>query len=153
MGNIIKGDDLMLFDAEGHSIAYASSHVLTITADKADIQTKDHGIWGGSEVNKITWEITSENLYTTDAYDKLFTSMIAKEPIDVYFGSKKETDADKTVANGDYSFWTGASGYYGKAYITSLTANANSGENATFSLTLSGTGKIVKVTTIPNAAE
>lgn len=151
MANIIKGDDLMLFNASGKSIAFATSHVLTITADKSDIQTKDHGIWGGSEVNKITWEITSENLYTTAAYDELFTSMVAKTAIDVYFGSKQETDTDKTVANGDYANWTGASGYYGKAFITSLTANANSGENATFSLTLSGTGKIVKATTIPNA--
>lgn len=101
--NIMKGDDLMLFDAEGHSIAYATQHTLTITADAADISSKDHGFWGGSEVNKISWEITSENLYTTAAYDSLFTQMIAKQPITVFFGLKTET-GDGTVVDGDYDF-------------------------------------------------
>jgi len=148
---IIKGDDLMLFDASGHSIAFATSHVLTISADAQEINTKDHGIWGGSEVGKISWEITSENLYTGEAYDTLFNSMVARTAIDVYFGTKTENDPDKTVANGDYQYWTGASGYTGKAFITSLVANANTGENATFSVTLTGTGKIVKAATIPTA--
>jgi TP901-1 family phage major tail protein len=142
---IIKGDDLMLFDAEGKSIAFATAHTLTITADAADISSKDHGIWGGSEVNKISWEITSENLYTSDAYDSLFNSMLSRQPITVYFGLKAENDPEKTVANGDYPNWTKATGAYtGEAFITSLTANANSGENATFSVTLTGTGKISK---------
>ena len=159
--NIIKGDDLMLFDSAGKSIAYATSHTLTITADAADISTKDHGIWKGSEVNKISWEISSENLFTDGSYDALFTAMISRQPVKVYFGHKIQSDADKTVVNDDYPFWTGGwaadavasgtpaasatnQGYTGLAYITSLTANANTGENATFSLTLTGTGKIAK---------
>ncbi len=143
--NIIKGDDLMLFDADGHSIAYATQHTLTITADAADISSKDHGFWGGSEINKITWEITSENLYTTTAYDDLFNKMIAKQAITVYFGMKAETGTG-TVVDGDYEYWSKKtnSTYTGKVFITSLTANANSGENATFSVTLTGTGKIEK---------
>lgn len=147
--NIMKGDDLMLFDAEGHSIAYATQHTLTVTADAADISSKDHGFWGGSEVNKISWEITSENLYTTAAYDSLFTQMIAKKPITVFFGLKTET-GDGTVVDGDYEYWSkkANSTYTGKAFITSLTANANSGENATFSVTLTGTGKIAKDTAV-----
>ena len=58
---IIKGDDLMLFvnvatgaTPDYRSIAYATSHVLTLSAEATDTSTKDHGIWGGSEVNKIT---------------------------------------------------------------------------------------------------
>ncbi|MCI9607297.1 MAG: phage tail protein [Muribaculaceae bacterium] len=147
MSKIIKGDNLMLFDAEGKSLAFATAHTLTITADAVDISSKDHGIWGGNEVNKITWEISSENLYTVEAYDSLFEKMIAREAIDVFFGLKRENDPDKTVADGDYPNWTKeATCYNGKAFITSLTANANSGENATFSLTLTGTGKITKAT-------
>jgi len=34
--------------------------------------------------------------------------------------------------------------YSGKAFVTSLTANANTGENATFSITLTGSGALVK---------
>lgn len=160
--NIIKGDDLMLFDSVGKSIAYATSHTLTITADTTDTSTKDHGIWKGSEVNKINWEITSENLFTDDSYDALFNAMLTREPVKVYFGKKVQDDPEKTVVNDDYPFWTGGvaadayssgnpsagkknKGYSGLAFITSLTANANTGENATFSVTMTGTGKISKV--------
>lgn len=147
--NIIKGDDLMLFDAQGKSLAFATSHTLSISADAVDTSSKDHGVWGANEVNKITWEITSENLYTEAAYDDLVGKMLAREAITVFFGTKKENDPDKTVADGDYTNWTGAKGYTGKAFITSLSANANTGENATYSATFTGTGKLTKVEAIP----
>ena len=159
---LIKGDDLMLFNGTtGKSYAYATAHTLTITADTADTSSKDHGVWTGNEVAKISWEITSENLYTSEGFDSLFGDMINRKPIDVIFGLKQKGEADKTVADGDYANWTpeykaDATGkptapetdttnsnmYMGKAYITSLTANANTAENATYSVTLTGTGSI-----------
>lgn len=165
---IIKGDDLMLFNGTtGKSYAFATAHTLTITADTADTSSKDHGVWTGNEVAKISWEITSENLYTTDGFDSLFNDMINRKPIDVAFGLKQKGKADSTVADGDYSNWTPDYGavvsenanpeapsgdtteqkmYMGSAYITSLTANANTGENATYSVTLTGTGSIKHAT-------
>lgn len=141
MANIIKGDDLMLFDAQGKSIAFATSHSLSISADSADVSSKDSGKWKANEVNKLGWEITSENLFTSDSYDTLFSSMVSRTAIDVFFGLKKET------TDGTESGWSKGSGTYtGKAYITSLTANANSGDNATYSVTLTGTGEIKKAT-------
>lgn len=159
---IIKGDDLMLFDSYGRSIAYATSHQLSLTADTADINSKDHGIYGGREVNKINWEITTENLFTATAFSDLFDSMMTRKPIRLIWGSKKEAGNDKTVVNGDYENWTpyflmsGTSNatlskmpaYYGNAYITSLSANSNTGENATFSATFSGDGKIKRITDV-----
>lgn len=156
MSKIIQGRDLMLFDNDGHSYAYATNHTLTMTAETTDISSKDHGIWGASEVSKYTWEITSENLYTVDAYDEMFDAMIAATPITVRFGLKTEqVDMSKNVADGDLAlpYWTSQSSYYeGKVIITSLTANANNGENATFSVTLTGTGSIKKTTpaVVPN---
>lgn len=154
MAKIEKGDDLMLFDAAGKSMAFATSHVLTITGETTDVTSKDHGIWQGNEVSKFNWEITSENLYTMDLYDDLFDKMMSREPMTVYFGKKKENDPDKSVADGDYPNWTvdaGANKYVrtGKVLITSLVANANTGENATCSVTLTGTGKISKANAIP----
>ena len=141
---IIKGKDLMLFDNAGNSYAYATNHTLTITAETSDISSKDHGIWGASEISKYTWEITSENLFTTDSYNAMFDNMLTGSAITVRFGIKSQTDNTKTVADGDLEKWTSATkGYYeGKVFITSLTANANNGENATYSVTLTGTGKI-----------
>ena len=164
----IKGDDLMLFNGTtGKSYAFATAHTLTITADTADTSSKDHGVWTGNEVAKISWEITSENLYTSDGFDSLFDKMINREAIPVAFGLKQKGAADKTVANEDYNNWTPDYGatvpekgdptapsedsttkdmYMGSAYITSLTANANTGENATYSVTLTGTGSIKRTT-------
>lgn len=146
MKQILKGDELMLFK-DKKSIAYATSHVLTITGNTVDIASKDHGFWGASEVGSLTWEITSENLYTQDAYDKLFDAMVACEPIDVAFG--KVANYDKNGIDNETNNWapdtaTEGSVKYGKAVITSLVANANTGENATFSITLTGQGAITK---------
>ena len=158
---IIKGDDLMLFDSYGRSMAYATSHTLTLTADTTDINSKDHGIYGGKEVTKINWEITTENLYSVAAWNDLFDAMMLRKPIRVMWGSKKESSNDKTVVNGDYENWTPyfitgittpselkVAAYYGNAYITNLSANANTGENATFSATFSGDGKFKRITDV-----
>lgn len=149
---IIKGDDLMLFDATGKSLAFATAHTLTISADAVETSSKDGGIWASNEVNKVSWELTTENLYTVEAYDDLFSKIIAREPIVVYFGTKKESDPEKTVVDGDYDSWSGSKGYTGKALLTSLVANANTGENATYSATFTGTGKITKAAAIPATA-
>jgi len=148
---IIKGDNLMLFKQDGStykSMAYATAHTLTISAETQNINSKDHGAWSGNNVNKLSWEITSENLYVGTEYDALFTAMTSRSPLTVAFGTKHEAD-NVIVADGDASCYTAdASGYYyGNAYITSLAANANTGENATYSVTLTGTGKIAKKTT------
>ena len=146
MKQILKGDELMLFKNK-KSIAYATSHVLTITGNTVDIASKDHGFWGASEVGSLTWEITSENLYTQDAYDELFDAMVACEPIDVAFGKVSNYDKngiDNSTANWAPDTATEGSVKYGKAVITSLVANANTGENATFSITLTGQGAITK---------
>lgn len=149
--NIIKGRDLMLFDSSGHAYAFATNHTFSMTAETTDISTKDHGKWGASEVAKYSWEITSENLYTVEDYDSLFTSMIAGSAITVRFGLK---GAAADVAEGlnpaegstALGYWQSGNTYYtGKVIITSLVANANNGENATYSLTLTGVGSISKV--------
>lgn len=147
---IIKGRDLMLFNSDGHSYAYATNHTLSITAETSDISSKDHGVWGASEVSKYSWEITTENLYTVDDYDSLFNAMIAGSPITVRFGLK-QTPADPTMTPADGNlalpYWTSQNSFYqGKVIITSLTVNANNGDNATYSLTLTGVGSISKTT-------
>lgn len=147
---IIKGRDLMLFNNDGHSYAYATNHTFTMTAETSDITSKDHGVWGASEVSRVTWEITSENLYSTEDYDSMFQTMTAGDPITIRFGLKNTpSDPDMTPADGNMAlpYWTSQNTFYqGKALITSLVANANNGENATYSITLTGVGKMQKVT-------
>ena len=143
MATIIKGDELMLFKND-QSLAFATAHTLTISGSTIDISSKDHGYWRASEIGNITWEITSENLYTDADYDALFSAMINKEKVTVKFGHASSYDVNGL---GELSYWSPASTglYTGEAFITSLTANANTGENATFSVTLSGAGALKKV--------
>ena len=143
MATIIKGDELMLFKND-QSLAFATAHTLTISGSTIDISSKDHGYWGASEIGNITWEITSENLYTDADYDALFSAMINKQKVTVKFGHASNYDVNGLDT---LSYWSPATTglYTGEAFITSLTANANTGENATFSVTLSGAGALKKV--------
>lgn len=147
MKNITKGDQLMLFVA-GKSIAFATAHTLTLTANTTDIASKDHGIYGAKDVSTITWEITTENLFAESDYATLVDSMLTGQPVDVVFAN-----AASWVKNGidnSTKTWTPDSTgtqLSGKAIITSLTANANTGENATFSATFTGVGEISKAGT------
>ena len=144
MERIVKGDELMLFNDE-KSIAYATSHTLTINGNAIDISSKDHGFWGASEIGNITWEITSENLFTEKYYDILFDAMINKTKLTVAFGFASDWDVNGLTGNNtQYDLDKTTSYYSGKAFVTSLTANANTGENATFSITLTGSGALVK---------
>lgn len=51
----IKGSDLMLFVA-GKSVAYATSHTLSVSADTTDTSNKDEGGggWASSDINKLS---------------------------------------------------------------------------------------------------
>lgn len=143
---IIKGKDLMLFDSDSHSFAYATNHTLTLSSELATVSSKDHGLWDGGEVQKFSWEISTENLYTEDDFVTMFDHWTAGDKITVKFGLKSE-DLDGIVGDQSHDYWTLDSSkpyFQGQVIITSLTANANNGENATYSATLKGIGKIEK---------
>lgn len=136
----IKGGDMMLFIG-GKSIAYATSHTLTINADTSDTSNKDEGGggWRSEEVNILSWEATTENLMGDgegNTYESLVAMMLAKQPINAVFG-EKSSDATDVPTGG----WTG-SGFSGKVIITSIEINATNGEIATFSATFTGHGAL-----------
>lgn len=154
--SIQKGTDIMVFVKEDNiykSIAHATNHTLNISGETVEVNSKDFGEFGASSVNKITWEITSENLMTED-YEKLFDLMMAKTELDLVFGMKSvTTNIEDQTAPSAPNYYTPkdnvASGYQGakkgKAIITSLQENSPNGENATFTVTFTGVGSITRV--------
>lgn len=152
---IIKGKDLMLFDgSNSHSFAYATNHTLTLSAELATVSSKDHGMWDGGEVQKFAWEISSENLYTTADFETMFDHWVAGDDITVKFGLKSESlDGIVGESNEYWTLDTSKTYYQGNAIITSLTANANNGDNATYSITLKGVSKFEKHIAQAAAAE
>lgn len=145
--NKIKGGDLMVF-MSGKSISLATNHTLSINGDTQDTSNKDDGgDWGSSEVSLLSWEASTENLYTLDTtdgntYDDLFDAMVNKTQLDLVFAKKSESGTQ--VPSGGWT--TASNGYKGKACITSLELNAQNGEYATYSATFTGIGALTKVT-------
>lgn len=150
----VKGSDIMLFTytTSGYqSIAHGTSHSLSLSADTEDINDKDCGIYGKTEVNKINWEIQADHMYTTSDYDKLFQTMTYMKPITVVFGLKADTEIAGNPADVNINSagnWTNNSSYIygGNAIITSLDWNADAGSRSTISVTLQGQGAITKGT-------
>lgn len=171
---VISGSDLMLFDSTGKSVGYATNHTLTISTEQVNTTSKDHGPYGSVRVNTINWELSSENLYTTEEYEALFDAMMQKKAFILHFGLKTlpSNEAD-TVAGDQFNAWsmantanvadsqtesvgsysdttdgvsTAVHGFVGKAFITNLQVNAAAGENATFQATFTGDGALKHIT-------
>lgn len=143
MSKKIKGQELMLF-VNGKSIAYATNHTLNLSAELADVSNKDEGSgdWKVQEVKQMSWEATTENLYSVDGYNSLFTLMTAKTPITAVFAPKTETDIN--VPSG--GTWTASSGYTGSVIINSIAVNAQVGDYATFTVNFTGVGALTAYT-------
>ena len=143
----IQGGDLMLF-IDNKSIAYATSHTLEINGETQDTSNKDEGGggWASSEVSILSWQATSENLFTLDGegndFADLFDLMVAKTPITAVFAKKSQTATDVPTGG-----WTaGTPKYTGNVVITNLSLNAPNGEYATYSVQFQGVGALTKTT-------
>ena len=142
----IKGGDMMLF-LNSKSIAYATSHTLTISGDTQDTAYKDEGggDWASNEISKLSRTAQRENMYSIDGkgsnFDDLFDIMVAKTPVSATFSKKKETDTDVPETG-----WTASKpDYEGKVINTSLELNAPNGEYATYTVQFTGVGALKKV--------
>lgn len=150
---ITKGGDLMLF-VGGKSIAFATNHTLSISADTKETSTKDSGgLWQTSEVGMLSWSCSSENMIGNPmagiGYDELFDMMVARKPITGVFALEgNSTDyAENKLGAAPTNGWTAKAedGYTGQMVITSLEKNAPNGENATMKVDFQGIGELKKV--------
>lgn len=151
---IIKGSSLMVF-LNGDPIAFATSHSFNKNLNTNEVSTKDHGDYTAVIPGNITWEATTENLYSVAGWDAVNNAFKAKKEVNLAFGPASNyagsvTTAQAGIVGNDNANWTpaaqGATGVtaveYGKAYITSLQVTAAAGDNATFTATFTGTGEL-----------
>lgn len=144
--DILKGSKLMVFIGDT-PIAFATSHSLSITMNTTEISTKDHGDFPSVIGQNITWELTTENLYSDDGETALWNAMKTMQPVTVKFAPATEYDnasAEPGIVGVDSATdWTpGTAIASGKALVTSLSVNAPSGDNATLSATFTGVGAL-----------
>lgn len=152
---IIKGSSLMVF-LNGAPIAFATSHSFSKTLNTNEVSTKDHGDYTANIPGNISWEATTENLYSVAGYDLVNTAFNTKAEVQVAFGAASNytgavtsTQQGIVGANGGSNNWSpGSTVEYGNAFITSLQVTAAAGDNATFTATFTGNGDLTTGTPV-----
>ena len=143
--DIIKGGHLMVF-INNNPVAFATSHSLSKTLNTQQISTKDHGDTAATLPQNITWEITTENLYSLAGYQTLNTAFNSMQEVTLYFGEASYSQVSPQTSivgeDGATEWQKEGFGETGKAYITSLQVTAAAGDNATFSATFTGNGSL-----------
>lgn len=146
LNEVIKGDVLMLFNAQGKSFGGATNHTLSISPEYTEVMCKDCGETPWKKLSKINWQITTENLYVSDEYEDFLTKALNDTEFTIIFGASNwvPVGLEKAGTNGasidNWSVDANGVVYTGKVKISSLTLNASSGDNATYSVTLDGVG-------------
>jgi predicted secreted protein len=161
---------MMLFIKEGSgtmkSIAFATSHTLTVSTDTQQTSTKDDGgKFQSSDYGIISWSASSENLCSYDGagynYQDLINLMLSQTKVTATFSIEGSSGDAYPYANKINSVddvtgkvWSPALegtigstenkslGYTGTVLITSVEVNAPNGENATFTVQLQGDGPL-----------
>ena len=143
------GKNLMLF-VNGKSIAFATSHTFSPTATVTETSTITKDTIGNQAVNIVTgysWTISSDNVMAwkgdtnnTDtpagnSYEDLLKLLIQGTKVDVSFaiGTGFNTTTGWTEAGSVVS---------GSGYVTDASVTADVNDNATFSITITGSGDL-----------
>ena len=130
----------------GNTIGYATSASLSVNMDLRDSTTKSSGGWQENLGGLKSWEISGDAFVDVDA--------------DTFTGNDPFIDGtptDSTLKNigslwttwqaGDavvVAFGNDTKEWYGNAIITSISIDAGVEENATYSISLTGTGQLSK---------
>jgi hypothetical protein len=141
------GKSLMLF-VGGKSIAFATSHTFSPSATVTETSQVTKDTIGNAATNIVTgysWTISSDNVMAWDGdtqntntpagntYEDLLNLLIAGTKVDVVFalGTSFNTSSGWTPAGTQVS---------GSGYVTDASVTADVSDNATFSVTITGTG-------------
>ena len=145
--DILKGSKLMVF-LGGSPIGFATSHSLSMTTNTTQVSTKDHGDFPSTIAQNITWEVSAENLYSEAGESTYMTAMKTMQPVTVVFAeagnySNTTSQGATPMATTSGAEWTlGTKIAEGQALITSFSINAPAGDNATMSVTFTGSGEL-----------
>ena len=146
--DIIKGSKLMVFIGDS-PIAFATSHSLNLTMNTTEVSSKDHGDFPAVIAQNISWEVTTENLYSDAGQTALWNAMKTMQPVTIKFA--EASNYSNTSAQQGIVGVQGAQGWTvdtshiiasGTALVTSLSVNAPAGDNATISATFTGSGSL-----------
>ena len=156
INDILNGAQLIV-SVNGTVEAFATSCSISFTTNTSEVATKEFGKYPGKVLQTVEWEVTTENLCGNGNFANLLKLLQTKAgnntPVQIVVGQSQTgdwNDGKGTVtrgAQGDMSigsFKAPTAWFTGYAYITSLSANAAVGDNATMSATFTGVGALEK---------
>lgn len=135
---LVNGTDLVLYvgDTNAVAVAFATSCSLEVSLDEIDQTNKDSGGWKQIIGGLRSWSVSAEALYQNEAESskKAFVDFWA------LLDTRSSVDIEFSIAGGSSA---DSNKYYaGKAFVTSLSVNGGTEDQATFSVTLTGTGEL-----------
>ena len=128
----IQNATAVTLSVAGELMAHATSASFSISRDLRDSTTKSSAGWQENLAGLISWEMSGDAFIDIAASD---VSMA--DCFDIV------TDVTDPIAVAAV-FTVGTETYTGQAFVTSLSADAGVEENATFSISLTGTGVLDK---------
>lgn len=139
---LVNGTDLILrvggTSSNDHPIAFATSCSLEISMDEIDQTNKDSAGYKSIIGGLRSWSVSSDALYQNEAessrtgfielWDKIENRTKVYVELSVTGGSS--ADSNKY--------------YHGEAYVTSLSVNGGTEDQATYSVSLTGSGALTE---------
>ena len=146
---VLKGKNLLL-SVNSKVYGYATSCEISIEIDTEETastswkQLNDAGgaSWKEFDTNKKSWTLSTDNLSAEGLSDfkEAFNVLVAGQPVDIKFGVVSyATGADED--NLTASFANGTN-FIGKAIINSLSLTGSQEGEATYTVSLQGTGEL-----------
>lgn len=142
--NVLDGTDLIL-SVGGKALGFSTGCKIDTSTETGERVTKAAaaGKWKETYVKSFSEQITADGCILTDGdtnvptYDQLKDLQMAATPIEASYSVREEASREGKTAGQ----------YKGKYIITSLSLDAQAGDDAKYSVTLQNSGKVEKVGT------
>tara|TARA_R100001369_G_C3315031_1_gene167953 strand:- start:651 stop:1094 length:444 start_codon:yes stop_codon:yes gene_type:complete len=135
---LLNGTDLLLKVGDSNAnevvVAFATSCSLELSADEIDQTNKDSGGWKSIIQGTRSWSVSADAMYQNEAEasKKAFTDFFAK------VNTRTKVFVELTISN---ALGSDNNVYYsGEAFVSSLSVNGGTEDQATFSISLTGSG-------------
>ena len=119
----------------GVTVAHLTSNSLTFDHSTRDASTKDSAGWKESLEGQRSFSGSAEGYFAEDAtygFEDLFDAFVLRTKVNVAWTTSVAGDAE----------------YSGDCYITSLERTDGLEESSTFSVSLEGTGEVIKTVVV-----
>ena len=138
---IKKGQHLRIKIA-GKFIAFAQDCTVHIANQTEDSSTKDttDGMWAENEITGKSWDISANALYSVD---EDATGMNAEDALDVALANAA-VQVELVMTAGEKNRTASGVKYSGNAIVNDISVNAPNRQNATYTISLTGSGAFTK---------